>query len=320
MRRRLIWAAATLLLLAGLVAAGYAAARTAYNRPGPLTAAADIVVPPGSIHAIGDALARAGAIADERSFRLAAWWTSADGKVRAGEFAMPAHASLRDVLTVLRTARPVLHRLTIPEGLTALQIAQIFDHNELLTGATPALAEGSVLPQTYAFERGTTREALLARATRAMERATAEAWAGRADNLPLASPRELVIVASIVERETARAEERPQVAAVYLNRLRRGMRLQADPTVSYAATSGASLDRPPTRTDLDSASPYNTYRATGLPPTPIASPGLASLTATAHPAASDALYFVADGTGRHVFAATLDEHNRNVARWRALPR
>ena len=175
-----------------------------------------------------------------------------------------------------------------------------------------------MLPETYAYERGATRAAVLARAERAMDQALAKAWAGRAEGLGLSGPREMLILASIVERETARPAERPLVAAVFLNRRRLGMRLQSDPTVAYAVTGGSgALTRKLSRADLDSDSPYNTYRIAALPPGPIDSPGRASLQAVAHPADSDALYFVADGTGGHAFAHTLAEHNRNVAKWRA---
>jgi UPF0755 protein len=222
---------------------------------------------------------------------------------------------------VLRTARPVQHRLTIPEGLTAAAIALLVERTETLAGDAVVPAEGAVLPDTYLHERGTPRAAVLERATRAMERALAEAWAGRADGLPLANPQEMLVLASIVERETGRSDERARVAQVFINRLRRGMRLQSDPTVVYAASGGAGvLDRPISRADLDAQHPYNTYRIPALPPGPIASPGVASLQAVARPAAGDELFFVADGTGGHAFARTLEEHNRNVARWRALNR
>ena len=176
-----------------------------------------------------------------------------------------------------------------------------------------------MLPQSYGFELGATRKAILDRAGAAMEQALAKAWAERQPDLPLATPEDALILASIVERETARPDERPHVAAVYLNRLRLGMKLQADPTVVYGTSGGAgTLDRPLTRADLDRDDPYNTYRIRGLPPGPIDSPGSASLRAVTQPAASSDLYFVADGTGRHVFARTLEEHQRNVARWSAL--
>lgn len=289
------------------------------ERPGPLPQSANVVVPHGGLDRLAAGLADAGVIDTPLSLRLAAWLSRHDGPLHAAEFAFPAHASLNQVLTILRTAHPVEHRLTIPEGLTAYQIAAVLTKAEAATGEVGRFDEGSVLPQTYAYEYGTTRDSILARARAAMAHAVDTAWAGRADGLPLASPRDAVIVASIVERETAKPEERAHVAAVYLNRLRQGMRLQADPTVAYAASGGTGvLDHKLTRAELDRDDPFNTYRNAGLPPWPICSPGLASLQAVLHPVASDDLYFVADGTGAHAFAATREAHERNVARWRSV--
>lgn len=300
-------------------AGGGAVAWHLYNAPGPLARETDVVVPHGDLHRVTAALAQAGVIDRPLVFRLAAILTAGAGPLHAAELAFPAHASIAAALAVLRTAPPVQRHLTIPEGLTARQIAALVNAAPGLTGAVAAPAEGSVLPQTYAYEYGMSREAVLRRAERAMTHTLAELWKARAPDLPISTPEQAVILASIVERETARADERPMVAAVYLNRLKRGMRLQADPTVVYAASDGAGeLGRPLSRADLERADPYNTYRNGGLPPGPICAPGVASLTAVLHPAQTDALYFVADGSGGHVFARTLDEHARNVARWRAL--
>jgi len=214
----------------------------------------------------------------------------------------------------------VQRRLTIAEGLTARQITRLLEGTEGLTGETPPIAEGALLPETYAFTLGDSRASVVRRAAAAMEQAVAEAWAARAPDLPLASPRDAVILASIIERETGVAEERGLVAGVFVNRLRRGMMLQSDPTVAYGAGQGMPLDRPLTRADLNEDHPYNTYRIRGLPPGPIAAPGRESLRAATQPETTDYLYFVADGTGGHAFGRTLEEHNRNVARWRALRR
>lgn len=314
--RPLALACAGLLALAAIAAAALWASET-LDGPGPLAAPRDLVIPRGSPDSVAATLQAAGIIPHPLPFRAAAWLTRNEGPLRAGEFAFPAEASLRTTLSILRTARPVQHRLTIPEGLTAAQIALLLDRTDTLSGETPIPAEGAILPQTYAFERATPRTTLAARAAAAMDRAVAETWASRTPDLPLASPAELVTLASIVEREAVKPEERATIAGVFINRLRRNMRLQADPTATYAATGGTSLDRPPTRADLENPNPYNTYRNQGLPPGPIASPGLASLQATARPEPHDYLYFVADGTGGHAFARTLEEHNRNVARWRA---
>jgi UPF0755 protein len=310
-----------LVLLLGLAGGGaFFYARHVYEQPGPLAAPAQLVVPRGGTEAIGAALQEAGVVADGRAFLAAAWATRGQGTLRAGEFAFPAGASLAQVLDVLRTARPVQRRLTIPEGLLAKQIAAVIDRAEGLVGDTPPIDEGELLPETYTYQWGDTRAAIVRRATAAMEEALREAWAARAPDLPISSPREALVLASIVERETAVAAERPRVASVFINRLRRGMPLQSDPTVAYAAADGAPLDRALTRTDLDREHPFNTYRNRGLTPGPIASPGKEALRAVTRPEATDLLYFVADGSGGHAFARTLEEHNRNVARWREVER
>jgi UPF0755 protein len=319
MRRRLIFLA---LALAVLLGGGYGAslAWRAYTGPGPLPEPSQVVIPRGGTERIAAALAEARVIADPRTFAVAAWLTRGEGPLRAAEFAFPAGVPVREVLRILREERAVQRRLTIPEGLTAHQIRALLERTEGLTGEVPAIAEGAVLPETYLFEWGETRAALLRRADAAMDRALAEAWAARAPNLPLASAREALVLASIVERETGKPEERGEVAGVFVNRLRRGMPLQSDPTVAYAATGGAPMDRPISRADLDRDHPFNTYRIRGLPPGPIASPGRAALVAATRPDATDNLYFVADGSGGHAFSRTLEEHNRAVARWREVER
>jgi UPF0755 protein len=311
---------ALLLLLAGLGTAGFLYARHAYTAPGPLAEPAQLVIPRGGTTAIAAALAERQVIADPRAFLAAAWLTSGEGPLRAAEYLFPARASLAEVLEILRRGRPVQRRLTIPEGLTARQIAALIERAEGLTGETPAFEEGALLPETYSYQWGDTRAALVRRAEQAMAAALDEAWRQRAENLPLANPRQVLILASIVERETGKAEERALVASVFINRLRRGMPLQSDPTVAYAAADGGVLERPISRADLERDHPFNTYRIRGLPPGPIASPGRDSLRAVVRPEATDFLYFVADGTGGHAFGRTLEEHNRNVARWRALNR
>ncbi len=296
---------------------GWWVARKIYFAPGPLAESRAVVIPRGSPAVVAEALREAGIIADPRAFLVATEATRADGPLHAGELAFPERASLEEVLMVLRSARPVQHRVTIPEGLTAAQIALLLTRIEPLSGDPILPDEGAVLPQTYNVERGASPESVVERGRAAMERTLAQAWSSRAPDLPLRDARDMLVLASIVERETARLEERPRVAAVFLNRLRQGMRLQSDPTVIYAASGGTGdFPRSLTRNDLDWRNPYNTYTSTGLPPGPIGSPGIASIQAVAHPALSDDLYFVADGTGGHAFAKTLDEHQRNVARWR----
>jgi UPF0755 protein len=317
--RKFLLGLLVVLVLAGGGAAWFA--REAWLSPGPLQADTAIVIPRGSgAQAIGTLLAERGAIRDPRIFAAAVWATRDDGPLRAGEYLFPARASLESVLDVLRKARPVQRRVTLPEGLTARQMAAILQQAEGLTGDIPAVGEGTLLPETYSFSHGDSRAALVRRAEAAMHAALERLWAERAPNLPLDTPREALILASIVERETGQKEERPRVAAVFINRLRQGMPLQSDPTVAYAAADGGVLDRPLSRADLERDHPFNTYRNRGLPPGPIASPGVEALRAVLKPMQTDELYFVADGTGGHAFARTLQEHNRNVAKWRAIER
>jgi len=324
-RKRLPLVAALigLVLLVGAAGLGASAwVRAQLDARGPLDAETAVVIPRGASAAvIAERLAAAGVIASERLFLLALALDRGPA-LRAGEYAFPAGASIRQAIAILRTGRTVQRRLTIPEGLTVAQILALVDAAEGLTGAieTPP-AEGTLLPETWAYSWGDTRASLIRRMAEAMDRALAEAWAARAPDLPLSSPREALILASIIERETASAEERPKVAGVFVNRLRRGMPLQSDPTVVYAVSGGAGvLDRPLTRADLETDHPVNTYRNRGLPPQPIAAPGRASLMAAVRPAETDALYFVADGTGGHTFSRTLEEHNRAVSRWREIER
>nr|WP_294525061.1 endolytic transglycosylase MltG [uncultured Rhodopila sp.] len=310
------------MIVAVLAAGGFGAWRWGagiVDSPGPLPEARAVVVPRGSGAQIAAVLVSDGVIPGSRVFRAAALMTRGEGPLRAAEFAFPAHASLRQVLAILRFGRPVEHHLTIAEGLTAQQITAVLAHADGMTGEVPAIAEGSLLPQTYDYQRGDERARIVDRAKAAMEKELAAAWTDRAPGVPLASPREALILASIVERETAKPEERPHVASVYLNRLRLGMRLQADPTVIYAASGGAGvLDHRLTRAELDRDTPFNTYRSAGLPPAPICSPGLDSLKAVLHPATTEDLYFVADGSGGHVFSRSYEAHDTAVARWRAL--
>ncbi len=318
MPRMLRWLLGLLGMLALLGGLAAWQGQRIYRAPGPLAAPKTVVVPRGGNEGIARALATAGVIDDPRAFAIATWISQVQGKpLRAAEFAFPAHASLEQVLQILREARPVQRRLTIAEGLSAKQILALIERTEGLTGETPPIAEGALLPETYAFQYGDPRAGVVRRAEQAMTTTLTEAWEKRAEGLPLASPREALILASIVERETGIAEERPRIAAVFLNRLRRGMPLQSDPTVIYAAAQGGAFERAITRADLDRDSPFNTYRVRGLPPAPIASPGKDAILAVTRPATTDDLYFVATGDGGHAFSRTLEEHNRNVARWRA---
>lgn len=318
MFRAVILLFVTLLMLGG----GVFGAVHLYDAPGPLTEQRAVVVPRAPLDQVAELLVGQGVVTNSTALRLAALVTRAQGTLKAGELAFPPGASLRQVLLVLRFGRAVQHRLTIPEGLTAAQVALLFEKAPAMEGSAPFPAEGSVMPETYAYELGTTRASVMERATKAMDRALERAWATRTgDSAPLASPRDALTLASIVERETNRPEERARVAAVFLNRLRRGIKLQSDPTVVYGASGGIGvLDHGLTRAELDRDDPYNTYRISGLPPGPIAMPGLAALKAVTQPWPSEELFFVADGYGGHLFAKTEAEHSRNVARWRDIER
>ena len=317
--RGLLWTIVWFAVLGGVMAGTGVWLRAQWDKPGPLAQTRAVVVPRGGTSAAAAALKSTGIIENTTAFEALTWLTIFDGNIRAAEFLFPPKASIAQVLEILRQGKPVEHRLTIIEGLTAKQIAALLTQAEAAAGPVEVPQEGTILPQTYAFDRGMKREAILARARAAMDKELAAAWAARAPGLPLASPRDMLIMASIVERETAKAEERPHVAAVYLNRLRIGMKLQADPTVAYGASGGSGvLDHKLNRADLERDDPYNTYRRAGLPPGPICSPGVASLRAVSRPMNSEDLYFVANGTGGHTFARTAEGHARNVARWRAI--
>ncbi len=308
-----------LLVLLAVLGAGRLFVEQAWNGPGPLPQTADVVVPHGTTEVVGEALRQARIIDGVFAFLLAVALTGAEGPLHAGEFAFPARSSLHAVLDILRHGRQVEHHLTIPEGLTAQAIAALINAAPALAGHVAAPAEGAILPNTYDYLWGTSRQALLERAEHALVVAMASLWPERASGLPLDSPAQAVTLASIVERETARPSERPMVAAVYINRLRAGMKLQADPTVIYGLTDGSGvMDRPLDHADLELPEPYNTYLNLGLPPGPIAAPGIASIEAVLHPAATDALYFVADGAGGHVFSRDYAQQEKNVEKLRAL--
>jgi UPF0755 protein len=294
-----------------------------YGAPGPLTEIKTVIIQRGSgVDEIADQLAREGVIGNSYAFRIVTRIEGMSSRLKAGEFAFPAGASQRAVAEQIAAGRTVVRRLTIPEGLTTFQILALIRNAQGMDGdigSTPQ--EGELFPDTYDYRWGDSRERFVQRLRRTMTETLNEVWNSRARELPLRGPNDAVILASIVERETALAAERPRVAAVYLNRLRRGMKLEADPTVIYGITQGrGTLDRPLSRADLQQRTQWNTYVVEGLPPTPIANPGRAALQAVLRPAQSDELFFVADGNGGHLFARTLQEHNANVARLRELER
>jgi UPF0755 protein len=314
-RGRLVLLLAALLVVARL---GRMEIDETYDAPGPLPQAQDIVIPTGPAADTAAVLRRAGAIRHGLIFRAAAWATRHDGPIHAGEFRFPARASLREILEILRHAAPVEHQVTFPEGLTGAQLAAILNAAPDASGHVAPPPDGAILPQTYDFTRGTPRPAILLRAEAAMRQALQTAWAARDPSIPLTSPQQALTLASIVQQETPLAAELPEIAAVYENRLAHGMRLQADPTVIFAATDGrVSGGQPVTRANLANPSPYNTYMYAGLPPGPISTPGIAAIQAVLHPAQSQALFFVATGDGGHVFADNFQEQLQHIKQYRA---
>ncbi len=292
-----------------------------YSAPGPLAAPLVMEVERGEgLASVAAKLEASGAIKRDSMFRIAARYTKQDQGLKFGEYEIPPGASMKDILALLNRGGNVARQVIVPEGWTSWQVVQLLNARDDLSGdLTDIPAEGSLAPAGYDFQRGDTRQSLIDRMRTEQEGILAEAWANRAQGLPLRTPEELLILASIVEKETGVPEERTLVASVFENRLREGMRLQTDPTVIYGLTLGQeALGRGLRASELARPTPYNTYVVQGLPPTPIANPGKAAIEAAANPAEGDMRYFVADGTGGHAFAATLTEHNRNVAAWRRI--
>lgn len=311
-----------LALLAAIAVVGLAwEGHRRFTGPGPLAEAATVVIPKGAgLKAIAARLEEAGAVGDAMVFMVGAKLRRAS--LKAGEYEFAAGISAEAVMRQMAEGRTVVHKLTVAEGLTVAQVLEVLRGAEFLAGDIGRVPpEGMLLPETWHLSREDSRDEVVGRMERAMRQLLDDLWPGRAPDLPLMSKHEVLVLASIVERETAVAAERPRVAAVFLNRLRLGMRLQSDPTVIYGLSDGLGvLPRALTRADLAASHAWNTYVIAGLPPTPIANPGRASIEAVLHPAAGDELYFVADGGGGHVFARGLDEHNRNVAKWRRIER
>jgi UPF0755 protein len=326
-RSQIVVFANFMLSLVVLVVIAAAAAvyfgKLAFNEPGPSEVTTNYVVKSGTgIVEIADGLERRGIISDARVFKYGVQAYGHQGDMKAGEYEIKAHASMREIMDLLRSGKSVLRSLTIPEGLTVEQIFQRVREDEVLVGDLPAVMprEGSLFANTMRFSRGTTREELIKKMQADQKKLVEDIWARRDPNIPLKTVEEFVTLASIVEKETGKADERPRVAAVFINRLNKRMRLQSDPTIIYGLFGGKGKpsDRPILKSDLEKPTPYNTYTINGLPPGPIANPGRDALEAVAHPSQTRDLYFVADGSGGHVFAETLEEHNENVRRWREV--
>nr|WP_313442616.1 endolytic transglycosylase MltG [Brevundimonas sp.] len=281
-----------------------------------------VTLPSGAgVPAIAANLKQAGVIRSTDLFRAAISLTGADRRIRAGEYEVPSGASLATVVNLLVEGKGVRHYVTIPEGWSSAQAVDILMRQPVLTGEIEGIPEeGSLWPDTYEVSRGETRQAVIDRMQRAANTKLEALWAQRGPNTVVRTPKEAVILASIVEKETAVGAERPQVAAVFSNRIRMGMRLDSDPTIVYGITKGRPLGRGLRVSEIRTPTPWNTYTFTGLPPTPIANPGEEAIKAVLNPPRSDYLFFVADGTGGHVFARTYQEHLLNVARWRDIER
>lgn len=318
----------TLLLAIMVGAAGLSALLYhQFERPGPLAVTRVITIPKGEGRIeIARRLEKDGVISNRWAF-IAGYlarnaFTDKPVDLKAGEYEIKKNASMADVVTILSEGRSILSKLTIPEGLTSLQIVErIREEPDLVGEVTEIPPEGTLLPDTYRFSKGMDRQELVEQMKAEMERFLAEAWEKRREDVPVKTPQEAVVFASIVEKETGRADERDRVAGVFANRLRKGMRLQSDPTVIYGIAGGqGSLGRSLTRSDLNGKTAHNTYQIDGLPPTPICNPGRSAIEATLNPAQTEDLFFVADGTGGHAFSKTLKEHNDAVANWRKIER
>ena len=310
-----------LVLLIGSAAAYYYGMQK-IEAPGPLQDEKVVNIPARAGMAdIADTLQREGVIDNNRwAFIGAVIALKARSELKPGEYAFQKNASLRSVIATIVDGKVVQHSVTIPEGLTSEQIVARLSENDIFAGSINEIPrEGTLLPETYKFPRGTTRDQVIARMQQAQKRLVAEVWEHRNPDIPVKTPEQLVTLASIIEKETGKADERSRVAAVYVNRLRQKMKLQSDPTIIYGLVGGkGTLGRPIKRSEITQPSPYNTYVVDGLPPGPIANPGRASLEAAANPARTRDLFFVADGTGGHAFTETYDQHQKNVAKLRTM--
>lgn len=316
------WTLFFIVLFVSLIAGALFVGHEVLVAQGPLEAPKRVVIPRGAgPTTMAKILKEEGVLNYPGLFRVALMIDPSPKPIKAGEYEIPAHASMESLVDLLQSGKLVQRRLTVPEGITTAEIVELVRKTDALSGEiTLDLKEGDLLPETYFYSRNDTRDGVLLRMKEAMEKAVDDAWRKRSAGLPLTNRREVVILASMIEKETAIPAERPRIAAVFINRLRIKMRLESDPTTVYGITGGkGTLGRDLTRADLQSASGYNTYIVPGLPSGPICNPGRASILAATSPAPRDhSLYFVADGQGGHVFAANVYEHNRNVARWKEI--
>ena len=318
MRRLATWAKLAAALLLAVIASNFIYGWTA---AGPLERETSVVIKPGSsITSAAQQLEKTGVVKSASAFVSRAKVFGASSTIKAGEFVIPAKASNSDILSILTSGKTVQRMVTIPEGMPSIMVYERIMANDRLSGSISIPAEGSVLPDSYAFDKNEPRADVLQRMQDAMTKTIAELWPERSADTAVRTPLEALTLASIVEKETALKSELRIVAGVYSNRLRTGMRLQADPTIIYPITKGKPLGRRILRSEITDVNDYNTYAMAGLPKGPIANPSRAAIAAVLNPQKTSALYFVADGKGGHVFADTLQEHNANVAKWYALRR
>ena len=307
-------------LAAAVLAAGFVVLYGWYG-PGPLEQDKTFIVMTGdSLNGVAAELEKEGAVLSARGFSIKARVFGGGSPIKAGEFLLPVGASPSRILSIIQSDDVIRRLVTIPEGMPSIMVHERLMAQPYLTGEIPIPAEGSVLPDSYDFERGASRESVLRRMQAAMRKTLVAAWAKRAPGIAVSTQQEVLVLAAIVEKETGKPSERRKVAGLYSNRLRRGMLLQADPTIIYPITQGKPLGRRIRQSEIQALNDYNTYTMVGLPKGPITNPGRESIEAVLNPARTDALYMVADGTGGHSFAATLKEHNANVEKWFAIRR
>ncbi|MEI9997158.1 MAG: endolytic transglycosylase MltG [Rhizomicrobium sp.] len=316
---------AVLVLLAVIVAGAFEWETFNFSAPEPAARNGKetvLLIKPGDgIKAISEKLEAAGVVKHALLFQIGVRWRQATGKLKAGEYAIPSRASMRDIMAIFIAGKAIEHKLTAAEGLTSDMIARLINADPVLQGPPVAVPEeGTLLPETYLFMRGDTRQQIVARMRKAQKQVIARLWPKRDADLPYTTVREAIILASIVEKETSLPAERRHIAAIFVNRLRTGMKLQSDPTIIYSITGGYPLGRGIRASELARVTPYNSYAVAGLPPTPICNPGKDSIDAVLNPGTSKDLYFVASGSGGHYFSATIADQTRHVAELRARER
>lgn len=326
--KRHAFAIATMMMIAFLTFAtafaliGYSALKYRYIGDGPLKAEQVFEVPKGAgLSRVASALENSGAIASANIFKMFVKLDGGETSLKAGEYALPAEASMRDIYEILKEGQAILYPLTIAEGLTSAQIVRVIDAAPQIKGELSEIPEeGTLLPETYLLPKTMNKADLIAQMQKAQSDVLDELWENRSPDLPVKTKREALILASVVEKETGQNSERHHVAGVFVNRLKKGMRLESDPTIIYGITGGEKLGRGLRRSEIDRKTEWNTYQIDGLPKTPICNPGRAAIEATLNPMDTEDIFFVADGTGGHAFAKTLREHNNNVKKWRAIER